>query len=139
LKRLAPLLVVVLASVVIPAGSASASPQERSHLLRVTPQRIALGDVEVGAIVPTVVTVTNKTKRPIVLTTFEVFGIGGNWDLQLPESCGAGTVLDGRAHCSFIIAVAPLAVSQISGEFCVTGVVGSAFQRWCGRIVGSAV
>jgi len=133
------LIVVGVAAMSLAAPVAGAGADDTPGLLRVTHHITRLGSVPVGTSVPRTFTVKNLSGSSISLNTFEVFGDNGDWHLQLPPDCHAGTVLPPGGSCSYVIVIRPPEPGKIRGIFCVTGVVSSSvFERKCGRIRGYA-
>jgi hypothetical protein len=134
----------LIAAATVCAALAAVAPavaraDETPGLVRVTHHITRLGTVPVGTSVSRTFTVVNLSGEAMSLNTFEVFGDVGNWQLQLPPECHAGTVLPSGGRCSFQIVTHPLAAGRIRGVYCVSGVVtADLWQRKCGRIRGYA-
>ena len=121
------------------AAAAPAGADDTPGLVRVIHHITRLGSVPVGTSVPRTFNVRNLSGSPMQLNTFEVFGDNGDWQMQLPPDCHAGTVLPAGGRCSYVIVTTPVYAGKIRGTFCVTGVVDSStWQRRCGRIRGYA-
>jgi hypothetical protein len=132
-------MIVVCVAAVSLAVASPAGAEGTTGLIRVIHHITRLGSVPVGTSVPRTFTVRNLSGAPIDLTTFEVFGDNGNWQLQLSPGCHAGTVLPSGGSCSYVIVTTPVKPGKIRGTFCVTGVVSATlWERRCGRIRGYA-
>jgi hypothetical protein len=98
------------------ASATGAGADETPGLLRVTHHITRLGSVPVGTAVPRMFAVKNLSGSSISLNTFEVFGDNGDWHLQLPPDCHAGTVLPPGGSCSFVIVIHQVEPRKIRGS-----------------------